>query len=329
VLPPIFFLKKFEQSGAAMSTHLSKLVLMALSCLILFSLPRVSRAQVCDSSRPYGDPLDFDGENGLWYDWNTGSYYYDGPTGACGGGELSWGYDNLDDYLLFADWYDDTQWYTDHAMQSVCDPYTTSDCVPNPTLQCSSGWSNRMLVNTTTHQVVQEWCEPSSPVPPPEIPPVEELAAWFDAAGMFFDWAIGLGPWYTDYGDGTVQTEQMQQAPGIQGARDYFFYKNRDRIASCQDLLSVTDFRVSFGLKGLIDAGGNATRQFVGSFYVDIVPDDYPVGSATFTVYNVTSLYSFLYHLPGVPEYGRNVAPYGGNAYQTFSWQEQVCRLEG
>lgn len=311
-----------------MKYHSTKLGLM-LFCLVFSCLPSKGSAQVCDSGRPYGDALDFDDENGLWYDWDNGTYYFDDPGGVCGGGNVSWGYDDLDDYLLFSDWYDDTQWDAGHAMQSACDPQTTSDCVPNPTLQCQSGWSNRMLVNTTLNQVVQEWCEPSSPPAPPELPPSEQIEAWFDVGGMFFDWALGLGPWYTDYTEGTIQNTQMQQAPGIQGARDYFFYKNRNVIASCQNLMSVTDFKVSFGLSGLIDAGGNATRQFVGTFYVDIVPDDYPVGTATFTVYNVTSLNSFLYHIPGVPKYGRAVAPYGGNTYQTFSWQEQVCRQEG
>ena len=52
-------------------------------------------------------------------------------------------------------------------------------------------------------------------------------------------------------------------------------------------------------------AGGNANQQFVGAYAVNIEPGEV-VGMARFTVYNVTSLNSFLYHADGVPALARN-----------------------
>ena len=304
-----------------------QLLTLAASCLSLCCLPRQALAQVCSPSRVYGDALDFNSQNGLWYDWDSGLYYYDNTSG-CGGGDTSWGYNDLEDWLAFSDWYGEDQWWAGHTLESICNQDFTSNCVPNPTIQCDPGWSARMLVRTSDNYIADQWCTPS--VPPPTVPVAQEVDAWFDVAGLFFGWVLGAGPSYTEFKEGSLGTAQMQQAPGIPGARAYFLWINRYHISheNCQNLESVYGYRVNFGLKGLIDAGWNATQQFVGGYAVNIEPGEF-VGTASFTVYNVTSMNSFLYHIDGVSKYSRSTFPYGGNSYQTFTWEEQVCRQEG
>jgi hypothetical protein len=156
------------------------------------------------------------------------------------------------------------------------------------------------------------------------------MVAWWNAAGLFFDWALGLGPDWTNYTAGSIQVYQMAQAPGLQGARNFWYQKNQRHIAfeNCQNLEPVLSFVSKFGLQGAIEAGGSATQQFVGGYSVDIVPDP-EGGTATFTVTNVTSMQSFLYDLAGVPRYSRETFPYpGSDMGQTFTWQEQMCRQE-
>jgi hypothetical protein len=319
--------KSAINQGVRMNKPHIQLLTVTMSCLALFCIPTRALAQVCDSGRPYGDALDFDSENGLWYDWDSGTYYFDN-TGNCVDGDASWGYDDLDDWLAFSDWNGEDQWWAGHVLESACDQGFSSECVPNPTLQCGPGYSVRMLVRTSDNYIADQWCTPT--VSPPTVPVAQEVDAWFDVAGRFFEWVLGIGPAYTEYKEGSLQTAQMQQAPGIPGARAYFLWVNRNHISyeNCQNLESVFGYTVTFGLKGLLDAGGNANQQFVGAYAVNIEPGEF-VGMARFTIYNVTSMNSFLYHAPGVDKYSRSVFPYGGNTYQTFTWEEQVCHQEG
>jgi hypothetical protein len=115
----------------------------------------------------------------------------------------------------------------------------------------------------------------------------------------------------------------MQQAPGIQGARQYWYQKNNYHIAfeMCQNLEPVYNYDAHFGLQGLWDAGNNATRQFVGSYKVDIIPNG--DGNATFHAHNITSMTSFLYDLG--PSWSRETFPPGGNQVQDYTWIEPVC----
>ena len=136
---------------------------------------------------------------------------------------------------------------------------------------------------------------------------------WGDDIGLFFDWALGLGSQYQTFGPGTSQVADMINAPGVNAARAYFRNKNQG-IKNCSSLKPLTRFGARFGLKGLWQAGGNSTQQFLGRYTVYIFPQKSSTCPCrvTILIWNNTSLQSFLYGLG--PAYGRGSLPTpGGN----------------
>jgi hypothetical protein len=103
-----------------------------------------------------------------------------------------------------------------------------------------------------------------------------------------------------------------------------FYQKNLN--ASADQLQSVTNYAVHFGLSGYVQAGTNSTQQFVGSYRVDITPNSN--GTLTFQANNTTSMTSFLYGLwPNSlnPSAGHPMANYS----QTYTWTEQYNSPSG
>jgi len=96
-------------------------------------------------------------------------------------------------------------------------------------------------------------------------------------------------------------------------------------IDGCHHLEALQNFDVRFGIKGLIDAGGNATQQFVGSYKVDIIPNTADDGMATFYVRNVTSMTSLLFDSELAKSWSREIFPPGGNQTQIYTWEERMC----
>jgi hypothetical protein len=260
------------------------------------------------------DPIDFMYNTGTWHDWTTGYDYWDDPMGYCRGDGTAggWGYTGYEwDWLYFGDW------YNDHSPSD----YDLAD-IPTPTISCASGYRPVEYVRVADGWVADQWCE-KMPEPPHTLVSTE-IDAWWDVAGMFFGWALGLGPDTVVYTRGSIQSYQMQQATGIQGARDSWYQQNWYHIAheNCQNLEPLT-VSVRFGLQGLRDGGGNATQQFVGSYNVYIDPHSDGSGRATFSVWNVTSMTSLLYDLG--PSWSRESFPPGGNETQIYTWEEQMC----
>lgn len=68
---------------------------------------------------------------------------------------------------------------------------------------------------------------------------------------------------------------------------------------------------------GLLRAGTNMTRQFVGSFTVIVTP--MRGGMIAVEATNATSLKSFLYHIPGVQNVRRGEGMPGSTMTQTYS----------
>jgi hypothetical protein len=101
-----------------------------------------------------------------------------------------------------------------------------------------------------------------------------------------------------------------------------FYGKTVGALANGGTLIGVTNYASGFGLKGLVQARPNPTRQFVGSYNVGIIPN--PNGTLTFTVTNVTSATSAFYH--AVPSWDRAQFGPRGNVSQTFTWTEQIRR---
>ncbi len=140
---------------------------------------------------------------------------------------------------------------------------------------------------------------------------------WADVTSMFFQWVTGTAPAYQVFGPETNQTKDMMNAPGVSNARDFFYQKNLSN--SSDQLQSVTSFAVHFGLSGYVEAGTNSTQQFVGSYGVNITPNNN--GTVTFEVNNTTSMTSFFYGL--WPNALNPSADYPmGNYRQTYTWTE-------
>jgi len=115
---------------------------------------------------------------------------------------------------------------------------------------------------------------------------------WEDAGQRLLEWWSGVGKSNRDYGPGTIEVQEMQDAPGVTKAFIFWYYKNLTNFAQCHGLDGLTDYRARFGPKGAHDAGFNGTRQFLGGYSVDIIP----VGWDTIEIQisNVTSMKSFL-----------------------------------
>jgi hypothetical protein len=152
--------------------------------------------------------------------------------------------------------------------------------------------------------------------------PGESIVNWIEgvgrSAGMFFQWASGTGDEYREYGPEDIQTRNMMDSPGVIEARSQFYAKNAGKCSS-ESWESEEGF-YEFGLRGLWHAGFDPTEQFVGGYKVIITPQ--PDGSVRYEVINKTSLPSFAYHLPWIPEYERSGFRLGGNMYQTYTWTE-------
>jgi RHS repeat-associated protein len=127
----------------------------------------------------------------------------------------------------------------------------------------------------------------------------------------------GFGPSDRIFREGSVQVAQMRHAPGV----------NHARALACAKAVAggaprVTNYGARFGVRGLLRAGLNPTRQFVGSYDVEIAPTG---KGMRFTLSNTTSFRSLL---DGVgPDWERDMAPNGimGNMRQTFTWNESMA----
>lgn len=138
---------------------------------------------------------------------------------------------------------------------------------------------------------------------------------------LFFEFVTGTGPECRYFYDNSEFTKAMQDAPKVQEAWGLFLDKNADNIKNNKPLEALTNFGASFGLKGLYKAGGDITEQFVGSYDVNIYPNE-DNKSATIVITNTTSMKSFLYRL--APEYSREEFRLGGNIKQTFIFTRDI-----
>jgi RHS repeat-associated protein len=149
------------------------------------------------------------------------------------------------------------------------------------------------------------------------------VQAWGTNGVTLAKWVTGFAPTTTTFGPGSPQVAQMQNAPGVNNARNLFIQKGRQ---------PVTNFAASFGLfqgtplkvcgvnvvaqASIFSAGLNATQQFVGSYAVSVSPA--PGGKTMFVLTNTTSLQSLLY---GVPIPGPSSGPFQ-NMNQNYVWIE-------
>jgi len=81
--------------------------------------------------------------------------------------------------------------------------------------------------------------------------------SWLEVIGLFGNWVTGTGSTYQVFQPGSDPVADMKGAPGVDKARAYFRKKNQGKC--CGDLQALTNYDASFGLTGLIQAGGNST----------------------------------------------------------------------
>jgi hypothetical protein len=117
------------------------------------------------------------------------------------------------------------------------------------------------------------------------------LKALGGAASMTMNWFTGTGPSNMTFGPGSVQVDDMDDAPGVNAARDYFYSKNAEALATGGPLQPVTDWGAKFTLWDFLTTA-SPTQQFVGSYRVDIYPEGQ---NLNFVLTNNSSFQSFAY----------------------------------
>lgn len=139
-----------------------------------------------------------------------------------------------------------------------------------------------------------------------------------EVISMTRDWITGSGEIHRTFGPGTAQVEDLKLAPMVVEARRVFYEKNRGRMPS--DYRPLANYKGTFGLTGLLRAGFNPTQQFVGSFRIDIIPQD--ERDIFIVIQNTTSMKSFLYGAG--PSWPRESLHPFGNMSQTYRWSEPM-----
>jgi RHS repeat-associated protein len=146
---------------------------------------------------------------------------------------------------------------------------------------------------------------------------------WPGAVGSGLSWAWGHNG-STAYGPGSANSNQMSNSTIGQNLTQYFQGKNQGK--PCKDWQGVSDYKGSFGIRGLVGNLSNGTAEFVGSARgdVSILSVDCGKGTVTagFTLTNTTSLRSFLY---GLWPNSWNVTTPGrpfSNWTQTYDWTQ-------
>ncbi|MGC6471094.1 MAG: FG-GAP-like repeat-containing protein [Flavobacteriales bacterium] len=137
------------------------------------------------------------------------------------------------------------------------------------------------------------------------------------AARMFWEWDQGFGPANRTFTNDRV-ANAMRNAWRVGEAREAFYNK----YAGVTDLTgaSLTNYRGSFGLQGLVRAGIDPIEQYVGSYRIDI--HIVPGNMLQFTLTNVTSMESFLYGIG--PAWERSSFRLNGNTRQTYIFTEPI-----
>ena len=130
---------------------------------------------------------------------------------------------------------------------------------------------------------------------------------------FFWDWVLEKGQSEREYGEGTIEIEEMKTSPGAAKMREE--YKAKRCSYAEGNFGTVEAYFKTIWMP-------NSTAFQVGGFYYNAVNNG--DGTVTYTIRNQASAYSFFLHIPGIPH-----APRGGtlhlfgNIDQLFSWTEK------
>jgi RHS repeat-associated protein len=140
-------------------------------------------------------------------------------------------------------------------------------------------------------------------------------------------WAMGLGAANRVYLPKHPMTKRLINAYQVNLARAFFYrkyltdYKNGISLKGA----SVTNYKGSFGLVGIVAAGFDLVEQFVGSMNIDIQVDE-KGENLLFIVSNTTSESSAFYHMADSHERSPGNEAMG-NLYQVYIWKEPISSL--
>jgi RHS repeat-associated protein len=128
-----------------------------------------------------------------------------------------------------------------------------------------------------------------------DMPFAHEIMNIPAVAGMFTDWYSSGSCDRLYYNDNVALA--MQDAHGVNAARNYFYEKYNGQAISTES--SVTNFKGSFGIPGLLRAGVDPVEQYIGSYRVDVlVVTNNNQNELLFVITNTTSFESAAYGLP-------------------------------
>lgn len=145
---------------------------------------------------------------------------------------------------------------------------------------------------------------------------------------LFAEFLTGTGPEERQFGPDSPNTASMRTSPFVDDARDSFCqggacnYHFSTYGPAVPGQFGIIGWNTAgFGSDGIIRAGLDPTRQFVGSFTITIHETDVAQHRTLFIIENQTSRESFLYHIPigNIPSSsGRPMS----TIRQTFWWTE-------
>ena len=130
---------------------------------------------------------------------------------------------------------------------------------------------------------------------------------------FFWDWWFERGATSRKYGDGDTENQEMQSSPPAQYMRERF------KAGGCKNIQLAGYGTIRAYFETFTQPCG--TQFQVGGFVWSAIN----VGDCKvrYHVNNTASLFSFFFHIPGLPHKDRGGSfPYGGNIVQDFYWTE-------
>jgi len=152
---------------------------------------------------------------------------------------------------------------------------------------------------------------------------------YFDSLGLtvesnwdfFWDWFLEHGPQRRYYGPNSVETQELMNSTAAEYMREVF------EKSGCENK-QIEGYSTG---DAFLDSGYRfwSTDFQVGGFIWSAINSH---GVTKFSVYNQASIYSFFYHIPGLPHKPRSPSssfPFGGNIDQKFQWTEpNLCECK-
>jgi hypothetical protein len=129
---------------------------------------------------------------------------------------------------------------------------------------------------------------------------------------FFWDWWFQRGSANRRYGPGGTENNEMQQSAGASYMRETF------KSGGCKDITIQGYGTIRAYFETFTSPCSTAFQ--VGGFVwsaVNISPC-----KVRYRAYNQASLYSFFFHIPGIPHADRSTVSQGGNIDQAFEWIE-------